>query len=41
MKIRQQFKVPEKRMWHIEVSTLARKHAWIELAALVAGKKGE
>jgi hypothetical protein len=37
--IQKKFRVPEKRLWHIEVRTLAKCRAWDELAKLIANKK--
>jgi len=39
MKMKDKFKVPENRIWHIEVKTLAKTGQWVELAKLVANKK--
>jgi len=38
-KVKERFKVPDKRAWHIEVKTLAKDKAWTELFQLVANKK--
>ncbi len=38
-KIKQAFKVPEKRYWHVEVRTLAKRGVWQELANRIANKK--
>lgn len=39
LKIQDKFKVPEKRFWHIEVSTLAKCRSWQELAKRANNKK--
>jgi len=39
LKVKQQFKVPETRLWHIEVKTLAQCAAWRELEKLTLNKK--
>jgi len=37
--VKERFKVPDKRAWHIEVKTLAKEKAWNDLANLVTNKK--
>jgi len=39
MNVKNKFKVPDVRLWHIEVRTLAKCQAWSELAKLTANKK--
>ena len=39
LKVKQQFKVPEKRYWHVEIKTLAKGGVWAELANRIANKK--
>lgn len=39
LKVKQDYKVPDRRFWHIEVKTLARRGHWGSLAKLVANKR--
>ena len=39
LKIKSAFNVGEKRMWHIQVKTLAKAGQWKELGRLTANKK--